>query len=140
MISLTIDRSTASTPMMPLTITDTGTSGFVLAALDPGSVERDNAYARSRWLDGARLVSTRTELSSLSAVVQVWGSSPSDLQTKIAELGDAVNLFGYTITVTYSDGSSTAYTALPASYDVAYDPNLLRSNMAVVSLSIPVQP
>ena len=121
-------------------MTDTGTSGYVLLTLDPGSNERDNAYARSRWLDGAYLVSSRTELNSISAAVQVWGTAIYDVQTKIATLGSAIDAFGYTVTATYTGGGSTVYTAMPASYDVAYDPVLLSNNMAIVTLNIPVQP
>lgn len=135
MISLTIAGTNGTVSM-----TDTGTSGYVLLTLDPGSNERDNAYARSRWLDGAQLVSSRTELNSISAAVQVWGTAIMDVQTKIATLGSAIDAFGYTVTASYTGGGSTVYTAMPASYDVAYDPVLLSQNMAVVTLNIPVQP
>lgn len=135
MISLTIAGTNGT-----VTMTDTGTSGYVLLTLDPGSNERDNAYARSRWLDGAYLVSSRTELNSIAASVQVWGTALSDVQTKIATLGSAIDAWGYTVTAAYAGGGSTVYTAMPASYDVAYDPVLLSKNMAVVTLTIPVQP
>lgn len=134
MISLTIAGTNGT-----VSVTDQGTSGYVLLALDPGANERDNAYARSRWLDGAYLVSSRTELSSLSASVQCWGTTAADLQSKIATLGSVVNAWGYTVAAAYS-GGSVVYTAMPASYDVAYDPVFLRQNMAVVTLTIPVQP
>ena len=135
MITLTIAGANG-TAVIP----DTGTSGYVLAAFDPGAVARDNTYAASRWLDGARLVSSRTDLVSVSAVVQVYGTALAHVQTQVDALGSAVDAFGYTVTCAYSGGGSVVYTAMPASYSVSYDPNLLRSNMAVVSLSIPVQP
>lgn len=135
MIALTIAGTNGT-----VTAADTGTSGYVIAALDPGSNERDNVYARSRWVDGAYLTSTRTELNSITVAMQVWGSSLSDLQTKINTLGSVVNAWGYTVTAAYTGGGSTVYTAMPASYDVAYEPSMLRTNMAVVTLNIPVQP
>lgn len=135
MITLTIAGTNGT-----VTINDTGNSGYVLAALDPGSNERANTYATSRWLDGAYLTSSRTELSSLAATVQVWGTALSDVQAKIATLGSAVNAFGYTVTATYATGGSTVYQAMPASYDVEYDPNWLRNSAAVVTLTIPVMP
>lgn len=135
MITLTIAGTNGT-----VTVNPTGTSGYVLVALDPGAVERDNTYARSRWLDGAQLVSTRTELSSLTAVVQVWGTALAHVESQIDALGSVVDAFGYTVTAAYTGGGSAVYTALPASYDVAYDPALLRQNMALVTLDIPVQP
>ena len=134
MISLTIAGTNGT-----VTSSDTGQSGYVLLSLDPGNNVRDNTYARSRWMDGAYLVSTRTELNSLTAAVQVWGTAISDVQAKIATLGSVVNAWGYTVTAAYA-GGSTVYTAMPASYDVAFDPILLSRNMAVMTIDFPVQP
>lgn len=135
MITLTIAGTNGT-----VTATDSGQSGYVLASYDIGGLERQNAYATSRWIDGAYLTSSRTEVNTLAAVVQVWGTAISDVQTKIATLGSAVNAFGYTVTAAYSTGGSTVYTAMPASVAVSFDRDWVRHNAAIVTLSIPVQP
>lgn len=135
MMTLTIAGSNGT-----VTATDSGQSGYVLLSVDPGTVSRDNAYATSRWLDGGYLVSSRTDLRSISATMQVWGTALSDVQTKVATLGSAVDAFTYTATVTYSGGGSAVYTAMPASYGVTWDRDYLRHNAAIVTLNIPVQP
>lgn len=134
MITLTIAGANGTA-----TINDTGTSGYVLAAFDPGTMVRDNAYASSRWLDGASLVSSRSDLASVSVVVQVRGTALAHVQSQIDYLGNVVDAFSYTVTSTYT-GGSVVYNAMPASYSVTWDPSLLRANMAMMTLSIPVQP
>jgi hypothetical protein len=134
-ISLTLTAGTAT----PLTINDSGRSGYVLTALNPGRIDRDNTYAESRWMDGAALVSSRTTLTALDVGVQVWGTSLADLFSKVTTFGSVVGNDAYTVTAAYS-GGSTVYTAMPASYSVEYDPSLLRNFMAVITASIPRQP
>ena len=135
MISLSLSNGTATA----ISITDQGSSGYVLVAMNPGQVSRDNTYAESRWLDGGALVSTRDGLGSLDVVVQVWGTSLADTLTKVATLGSALGQYTYTVTASYSGGSAV-YTAMPASYSVSYDPNYLRNHMPVLTASIPRQP
>lgn len=134
MISLTI-ASTAGTATIP----DSGSSGYVLVSYSPGAVRRDNAYAESRWLDGASLVSSRTDLLSISATVRVYGTSLAHVVSQAAALGTIVDSFDYTVTASYT-GGSVVYDAMPASYALDYDPVLLRSNQALMTLDIPVQP
>ena len=135
MISLTVAGTNGT-----VTATDTGQSGYVLLpGLDFGIVSRDNSYAESRWLDGASLLSSRTGMRMVSASLQVWGTTIADVQTKVATLGSAIDAFTYTVTAVYSGGSAV-YTACPASYSVAWDRDFLRNNMAVMTMSIPVQP
>lgn len=135
MISLTLSNGTATA----LSITDTGNSGYVLTSLNVGQIERDNAVARSRWMDGGALVSTRDEITTLEATIQTWGTSTADVLSKVDQLGAVLGQWTYTVTAAYSGGSAV-YTAMPASYSVAYDPNNLRANMAVVTVQIPRQP
>ena len=135
MISLTLSNGTAT----PITITDSGSSGYVLVSLDPGQTIRDNTYAESRWLSGAALTSTREDMTALSAVIQTWGTSLADTLTKVDTLGSALGQYAYTVTATYTGGSAV-YTACPASYSVSYDPNYLRNFLTVVTTSIPRQP
>ena len=135
MISLTLSNGTAT----PITITDSGASGYVLVSMSPGQTIRDNTYAASRWLSGAALTSTRDEMTALDAVVQCWGTSIADSFTKVATLGSALGQYAYTVTAAYTGGSAV-YTACPASYSVSYDPNYLRNFLSVVTTSIPRQP
>ena len=140
MISLTIAGANGTA-----TIPDTGSTGYVLVALSPGTRQRENTYAESRWQDGASLTSSRTDLLSMSAVVRVIGTSVANVMTQVDTLGSIVDAFGYTVTASYTGegtaiGGSAVYTAMPASYSVEYDPDLMRNNQTLVSLSIPVQP
>jgi hypothetical protein len=135
MITLTI-TSTAGT----VVANATGTSGYVLQAFNPGTVQRANAYAASRWVDGAQLISSKTDVVSLSASIYCYGTSTSDTIAKANAVGAAVDAFDYTVTAAYTGGGSTVYTAMPASYAVEYDPDYLRNNVLVVRLDIPVQP
>jgi hypothetical protein len=117
-----------------------GTSGYVVLSFAPNVVARDNTYAQSRWVDGAYLTSSRTDLLALSTTIRVHGTTVADMINKVAALGSAVDAFGYTVTAAYNGGGSTVYTAMPASYAVEYDPNSLRNLQVPVALTIPVQP
>jgi hypothetical protein len=135
MLTVTI-ASTAGTA----TINDTGTSGYVLISFAPARVVRQNALAESQWLDGAIPVSSRTEVASISAAVRVFGTTTAHVMASAAALGTIVNELDYTVGVAYTGGGSVTYSAMPASYYLEYDPNLLRANQAVMTLDIPVQP
>ena len=135
MITVTL-ASAAGTASIP----DDATSGYALVSFSPGQHIRDNAYAESRWLDGAALASSRTDIASLAMTVRVFGTSVPDVIAKVATIGTIINEFDYDVQVTYSAGGSVVYTAMPGSYAPEYDPVLLRSNQALMSLTIPVQP
>lgn len=135
MITLTLASSAGTVTAMP-----TGNSGYVLLAFNPGVVQRANAYASSRWLDGAQLVSSKTDLLSLSAAVYCYGTTVADALAKANTIGSVVDVFGYTVTASYVGGGSAVYTAMPASYTIDYEPNFLRNNCVIVRLDIPVQP
>ena len=135
MIALTLSNGTAT----PITISSQGKTGYVLVAMSPGQTIRDNTFAESRWLDGGALVSTRDDMTSIDAVVQVWGTTLADSMTKTDTLGSALGQWSYTVTAAYTGGSAV-YTASPASYSVSYDPDYLRNYLTVVTASIPRQP
>jgi len=134
MIALTITAGTGT-----ISVTDSGTTGYVLESWNPGSVNRDNSYATSRWLDGASLTSSRTEITTLAASIQVWGTALADTLTKVATIGSALGQFSYTVTESHTGGSAV-YTCMPADYSIEYNPTTLRSNMAVINAVIPRQP
>ena len=134
-VTLTI-AGTAGT----VTVPDTGTTGYVLLQWAPGQYQRDNVYAASRWVDGAYLTSTRTDLLSMSATIRCHGTSINDMMSKVNALGSAVNAWTYTVTAAYVGGGSAVYTAMPASYAVEYDAIALRNLQVPVTLNIPVQP
>jgi hypothetical protein len=141
-ISLSIDRS--SIGLLPLTIGTTRTTGaYMLMAggWNPGTIERDNTYARSRWLSGASLVSTRDELTSLDLGVRIWGSSLSNMRQMVDDLGAALGQFSYQITETWSGNlTPRVYDCCPASYAVEADPDQWRQYTTIVTASIPRQP
>ena len=138
MISLTVDRT--SLGLLPYTITDTGTSGPVLVAFQPGAISRENVVATSRWVDGGALVSTRTEMTSMDLVVRLYSTSYAQLRTDAETLGDALGQYGYTITETPTTGSARTYTCLPASWQMEMSPPELRRFTALFTASIPRQP
>lgn len=138
MISLTIDRT--SLGLLPYTITDTGTSGPVLVAFQPGAIQRENAIATSRWIDGGALVSTRTEMTALSLTVRLWSTSYAQLRTDADTLGDALGQYSYTITETPTTGAARVYTCMPASWQMEMNPADLQKFTALFTASVPRQP
>lgn len=135
MITLTLASSAGTVTAMP-----TGTSGYVLQGFAPSVVQRANAYASSRWVDGAQLISSKTDLVALSASIYCYGTTTADAIAKANTIGSVVDAFGYTVTAEYVSGGSAVYSAMPASYTVDYDPDFLRNRCVIVRLDIPVQP
>ena len=144
MISLSISRSGLTPPLTPLTITDTGrASGTYVLNADgwfPGSVQAESSYARSRWLDGAQLVSSRVDLLTMQLSVQCWGASASAVRGMADTLGAALMQDSYTITETGMSVTPVVYRCLPASWSMSWDPVLLRQGLALFTASIPRQP
>jgi len=143
MITLTISRT--SLGLLPLTIANSGrTAGtYVLTAggWNPGAVERENSYARSRWLPGAQLVSTRDELMALSLTVRLWSDSVPNLRTMADTLGEALGQFSYTITENVTGAlTPRIYDCMPASYSIDSDPVQWRQFTTTLTASIPRQP
>ena len=141
MITLTISRTDLTVPGLPLTITDSGTGTYVLVAYAPGAKAKDNAIAKSRWLPGGALVSTKTDILTMDLVVRVNAATVPALITAAEALDEALDQFGYTITEQVSGAlTSTTYTCLPANTSFPYDPILFRAGMGLFTASIPRQP
>ena len=141
MITLTISRDNLAVPALPLTINDSGTGTYVLVSMEPGARAKDNAYARSRWLDGAQLVSTRQDLLSLDLVIRINAAGMAALKAAAEALDDAFDQWSYTITETISGAvTSTVYTCCPANTAFGYDPIQFRANTALYTASVPRQP
>lgn len=141
MITLTIDRSALTIPGLPLTITDSGTGTYVLVSYAPGAKQRDNAIAKSRWLPGGALVSTKTDILTMDLVVRINAASVPALLAAAATLDEALDQFGFTITEQVAGAlTSTTYTCLPANTSFPYDPILFRAGMGLFTASIPRQP
>ena len=136
MIALSIAAGTAT----PLTIADSGTGTYVLVAFEPGTRQRDNAFATSRWADGGALVSSTLGLQSMDLVVRINAATPAAVVAAGSVLDAALGQYSYTITATMAAGAAT-YTCLPASSTaLAYDPVQFRNGTGVLSASIPRQP
>lgn len=138
MISLSITRTELA--LGALTVTDTGTSGIVLVTLNEGDIEHDNQYATSRWVDGAQLISSRRDVTSIEATFRAWGTTHATLTQNIDALYNALNQFTYTITATFSGGGTRVYTCMPANYSSQWDPPEFRRFTATVTARIPRQP
>jgi hypothetical protein len=139
MITLSVSNGTAT----PLSIADTGTTGYVLTrdGWNNGGVENRNTYAESRWVDGASLTSSKQAVVSMNLAVRAWGTSISDLSVKVDAIGAALSQFSYTITESFAGGGSAVHTCMPASdINMSYDPDLLQHNVAIVTAVIPRQP
>jgi hypothetical protein len=140
-ITLTISRTAVAVPGLPLTINDSGTGTYVLVSFGPGSKQRDNSYARSRWLDGGQLVSTRTDIVTMDLAVQVRGSTTQAIIDAAEVLDQALNQYAYTLTQSISGAlTTTVYECDPANTSFPYDPILFRAGMGLFSASIPRQP
>lgn len=133
MIALSITSGTAT-----YSVTDSGTTGYVLEAWNPGLVSRDNTYATSRWIDGGALTSSRKDILTMEGSIQSWGTSTTDAVAKANTLGSALGAFSYTITE--SGAGAATYTCMPADYRIEYNPAKLRGFLAVITVSIPRQP
>lgn len=139
MISLTVDRS--SLGLLPLTANDFGTTGAVVAAWQPSRKERDNAVARSRWLSGGSLVSTRDEIVGMDLVMRLYASSHTLIRSAVDEWDAALGQFSYTITETITGAiTPTVYDCQPASWQVDNDPVAIRAGFVILTASIPRQP
>jgi hypothetical protein len=138
-ISLSIDRS--SIGLLPLTVADTGTTGAVIVAWQPKSKDRDNTVARSRWLSGGSLVSTRDEIVGMTLAVQLWATTPALLDQAVDTWDAALGQFAYQITET-TTGALTpkVYDCQPASWSVDNDPVMIRAGLVILTASIPRQP
>lgn len=141
MISLTISRDLLTPPQTPLTISDSGTGTYVLVSMDPGARLRENAVAKSRWIDGGQLVSTRTDLLTLELVVRINATGMAAVKAAADALDEALNQWGFTITETVTGAiTSSTFTCLPATTAFAYDPVQFRANTGLFTASIPRQP
>ena len=142
MISLSISRT--SLGLLPLTITDNGrTAGTYVLTQDgwfPGAVQADSTYARSRWIDGAQLTSSRVDLLAMTLTVQCWAASATSARSMADTLGAALMQDSYTITESGLSLTPVVYNCLPASWSMDWDPILLRQGLAIFTASIPRQP
>ena len=141
MITLTISRTALTVPGLPLTINDSGTGTYVLVSFAPGAKQRDNAMAKSRWLDGGQLVSTRTDIVTMDLTVQVRGASTQAIIDAAAVLDEALDQYGFTITQQIVGAiTTTEYTCMPANTSFPYDPVMFRAGLGMFTASIPRQP
>jgi hypothetical protein len=140
-ITLTISRDDVSPPSLPLTINDSGSGTYVLVSFEPGSRARNNAIARSRWIDGGQLVSSTTDVLTMDLVVRINAASTAALKDAADALDAALSQFGYTITEQITGAiTSTVYTCMPANTSFPYDPVQFRAGTALFTASIPRQP
>ena len=141
MISLSITRDALDTPALPLSLADSGTGTYVIVSFDPGVKARDNTIARSRWIDGGQLTSSRVDILTLDLVVRINAASTAAVIAAADTLDEALGQFGYTITLTTTGAlSTTDYTCMPATTALAWDPVQLRKYTALFTASIPRQP
>ena len=139
MISLSVSR--ASLGLTPLSLADTGNTGNVIVSWNPNLPEREVSWARSRWLDGASVTSSRDDIVGADLTFQIWGASAGAIWTTVALWDAALAQFSYTITETRSGSlSPIVYDCAPASLRVANDPVTIRAGFVVASCTIPRQP
>ena len=141
MITLTISRDSLATPLLPLTINDSGTGTYVLMDMNPGVIAKDNVFARSRWIDGAALVSTRKDVLTLDLVIRINATGMAAIKAAAEALDDAFDQWSYTITESVTGSlTSTVYTCSPANTAFGYDPVQFRANTGLYTASVPRQP
>lgn len=136
-LTLTIDRTSLS--LSALVVTSDGTSAAELVAWDPGRIERQVDFARSRWLPGGFPVSSRDEIVATSLAVRL---EAADADAVLAIADAWVTAFGQ-LNYTISEDTGTlvtVYECFPASVQVSRDPELLDVGIVVVTVSIPRQP
>lgn len=139
MISLSVSRT--SLGLLPLTLADTGTTGNVIVRWEPNLPEREVAWARSRWLRGGSVVSSRDDIVGAELTFQIWGASSGAIWTTAGLWDAALAQFSYTITETRSGTlSPIVYGCAPTSLRVANDSVTIRAGYVVASCVIPRQP
>jgi len=137
-ITLTIGR--ASLGDQPLVITDDGTGVYnLMRDFNAGGVEVDNVIAESRWQDGGQLTSTRRKITEIGGTIRVSAGSVAGTVAAIDTLAEALNQFGFTV-VLQQETAVVEYTAMPASWQRAFDPVEMRHGADLVNVSIPRQP
>lgn len=138
-ISLSVSRT--SLGLIPLTLTDSGRVGNVIVAWNPNLPEREVTWAKSRWLDGGSVVSSRDDVTGADLTFQIWGASAGALWTTADLWDEALAQFSYTVTETRS-GSLTpiVYDCAPTSLRIVNDPVTIRAGFLVASCTIPRQP
>lgn len=124
-----------------ISITDDGSGDYELVSFGPGTVERENTLAESRWIDGGSLVSSRRRIATMNLVVRVTGSSLSEAETNTEALVAALDNDGTAFSMTeWTASTSTVWSCLPATVTVARDPIMMTADSYMVTASIPRQP
>lgn len=139
MISVTVSR--AELGLTDLVIGDTypGANGYSVASYTPGAIEQQNVYAKSRWVNGAVLTSTRRDISTIDLSIRVKGSSLSDMAVKVQDLEVAFSQFGY-LTTFWLGMATVQYTCMPANYQIAPTSVEYRHFTTLFTAQIPRQP
>lgn len=138
MIAIAIDRT--SLTLADLAISDDGTGDWsVMPGYAEGSLSADNTFAESRWLDGAFLLSTREEMTSLDFTLKANTTSLATFLTNLAVLKTALAQFDYTVDVT--EGAATrTFTCWPATWRRMFNSTAMLNGRDYVTVSIPRQP
>jgi hypothetical protein len=124
-----------------ITLGTAGATNYELVEFVPGTVERDNVMAESRWLDGGSLVSSRRRMVTMRLVARVTGSTVGVAAANAQALADALDNDGAEFTITETIGSTSyTYDCLPATVSVGRDPVLMQGLCFIVTASIPAQP
>ena len=127
---------------LPLLITDTSgvTDAYsLMPGYSAGESTPVNTVAKSRWMPGGVLTSTKRDMTELSFIMRVNGGSLEAMQFSIATFAEAVDQFDYTVTVT-EGATITVYQCLPATWRRAFDKNLMRLGRDLLQVTIPRQP
>lgn len=122
--------------------TTPGAGGLAVVRIDRGQNTRRSQYATSPYTHGASLVTSVLEMTSVTLMQRVYGSTAADLEARCLALVEAFSQFHYGLTATF-DGVAHAWVCDAASYgplDGFYDPNLLRALQQVFVFAVPIQP
>lgn len=143
--TVTIDRSGMPGSLTDLVIDTEGFSTYAVSVDGLGRVgktPRETFATASPFVHGQLRTVVVREESSLPLVVTVYGTSASDLDTKVTALEDALDQFIYPVEVEV-DGVAKVWTCYPAtiqSIDGLIKPERLSAFFEDLSISIPVYP
>lgn len=107
--------------------------------LDPGSVTWRRDEARGPFTHGAITVGAVKETTTMALPIRVYGTSPTDLSTKVDALIAAFSAIRYTLKLGF-DGRMYTYVCGPADYGIGFVTPYLAGDIIPVTLQVPRQP
>lgn len=107
--------------------------------LDTGEVQQRQDWAKSPFVSGGSLMSTIDDVTNATLAVEVFGTSDSDLQTKVTTLVTAFKQIVYTLDWNVN-GSSYKWNCFKANRKVETNFTMYLGHLTICHFTFPRQP